>query len=230
MRIALCTSSLESAQDGVGDYTRRLAAACSASGHECVLLGLADRHVERARDERQALLGVALETLRLPQSLTWEQRVAVARPWLKDRPPHWISLQFPAISFHSKGLVGNLAPYVVQLVDGGCALHVMLHERSLGAGTDMPPWHRLLVDSRRRRAMLLLLRELRPDAVHVNSDAGAQLLERYGVHARVLALPSDILAQPNDAPESSMAAIGEQFLSDIGAAASRAYEPRATSN
>ena len=230
MRIALCTSSLGSAQDGVGDYTRRLAAACYASGHECVLLGLADRHVEHPREEPQSLFGVALGTLRLPESLTWEQRIGLARPWLKDRSPHWISLQFPAISFHPKGLVGNLAPYIVQLVDGGCALHVMLHELSLGAGTDTPPWQRLLVDGPRRRAMLLLLRQLRPDAVHVSSDAGARLLERHGVYARVLALPRDILAQPNEAPECSMAAIGAQFLLDIGATSNRTSETRATSN
>ena len=50
MKIAFITSCLEPGKDGVGDYTRSLAAESSRNGHEVCLLALNDRHVDRERE------------------------------------------------------------------------------------------------------------------------------------------------------------------------------------
>ena len=91
MRIAFITSSLAPGQDGVGDYARDLAGACEAAGSSCALLALADRQIVAACEEQQSARGVMLETLRLPASSPWSQRLRAAKAWLTRFDPDHIS-------------------------------------------------------------------------------------------------------------------------------------------
>jgi Glycosyltransferase Family 4 len=206
VRIAFITSSLEPSLNAVGDYARNLAVACSTLGHECVLLALGDPHVQDVTEELQPAQGVALRTLRVPGSLPASERIRSAQSWLARRSPHWISLQFAAHRFHSNGSVGELGSYLAPLIGEGRALHVMLHELWSGIDPTVPRrWH--FTGALQRRALLSLLRQLQPDAIHTASEKYREALEHYGIRTRVL-LPGSVPAEWTEG--------AARFLSDIG--------------
>jgi hypothetical protein len=190
MRIAFITSSLAPGKDGVGDYTRDLAAACETLGRSCVLLALNDRHIERICEQRQCTRGAALETLRLPASIPWPERLLTAQRWLERKRPDWISLQLVAYGYHPKGLIGQLRHRLAPLV-GAQPLHMMLHELWIGMERGAP-LRRQLIGTMQRQALLALIRQLRPALVHTSNSAYAKLLAIRGVQARLLPLCGNI--------------------------------------
>jgi hypothetical protein len=190
MRIAFITSSLEPGRDGVGDYTRELAAACKSLGCSSALLALNDRHIARTCEQPQSASGATLATLRLPASRPWAERVDTARCWLERQGSDSISLQFVAYGFHPKGLIGDLGRRLVPLVDAR-PLHLMLHELWIGMER-LAPWRRRLIGMMQRRAVLALTRQLRPAVVQTSNATYAALLDARGVHASLLPLCGSI--------------------------------------
>jgi hypothetical protein len=190
MRIAFITSSLAPGKDGVGDYTRDLAAACESLGRSCVLLALNDRHIDRPSEQRQSARGTTLESLRLPASTPWAERLLTAQRWLERERPDWISLQMVAYGYHRKGLIGPLCRRLAPLV-GARPLHVMLHELWIGMERGAP-LRRQLIGAMQRQAVLALIRHMRPALVHTSNAAYAKLLAIRGVQARLLPLCGNI--------------------------------------
>jgi hypothetical protein len=197
MRIAFITSSLAPGMDGVGDYTRDLAAGCESLGHSCVLLALNDRHIDRTLEKRQSARDATLETLRLPASNPWPERLQAAQAWLALKCPDLISLQFVAYGFHPKGLIGDLGRRLAPLV-AGRSLHLMLHELWIGEDRGAPMRQRL-IGIVQRRAVLSLIRQLRPAIIHTSNTTYAALLAAGGVDADLLPLCGSIpVAQDPD--------------------------------
>ncbi|MBV8144369.1 MAG: glycosyltransferase [Gammaproteobacteria bacterium] len=191
MRICFITSSLEPGRDGVGDYTRDLAAACLTQGWcEARLIALNDQHIAAAVAERQAARGAALETLRLPASAPWPDRVLSARGFLQQRPADWVSLQFVCYGFHKKGIAIGLARHLAPLIGQRC-LHVMLHELWIGARRGAALRERL-VGSLQRRAVCSLMTKLQPAVIHTSNTSYVQLLSEVGIHASLLPLCGSI--------------------------------------
>jgi len=178
MRIAFVTSCLEPECDGVGDYTTLLAAECTSRGHDVTRLALHDRHA-------QAVLQ-APGLLRLPQALSWEERGNLARRWLEEFSPEWVSLQFVAFGFHPRGLVGEAARYLPALLSG-FPTHVFLHELWLGEECGAA-WKHRAIGWMQRRGMLALLQGLQPRVIHTSNPAYVHLLARRGIMARRLPL------------------------------------------
>ena len=127
MRIAFLTSCLEPGKDGVGDYTRDLAAACLAQGCTAQLIALNDRYVGAPLEGVQAARRTEIETLRLPASAPWRDRVRAAAHFLQQSCTDWISLQFVCYGFHPKGITLALPRHLAPLI-ADRRLHVMLHE------------------------------------------------------------------------------------------------------
>jgi hypothetical protein len=196
MRIAFVTGSLAAGRDGVGDYSRDLAGACTRAGHTAVLVALNDPHTGSQHGEIQTSRGTDLEVLRLPASRDWRSRITTARNWLAGRDIDCISLQFVPYGFHPKGLVGSLGTELAPLC-AGRRLHVMFHELWIGAPRHASLRHRA-VGWLQRRAILRLLRVLRPHRVHTSNPAYRALLDAVGVEAGVLPLCGSIpVAPPN---------------------------------
>lgn len=190
MRIAFVTSSLEPGKDGVGDYTRDLAAACESARHSCSLLALNDRHINTAREEQQFCRGARLETLRLPASGPWLQRLEAAKSWLDRFDADQLSLQFVVYGFNPKGLIGNLGSRLAPLFQNK-PLELMLHELWIGMERTAP-WKRRLIGAMQRRAVLNLIRQLQPSVIHTSNTTYAALLRTHGVNSRVLPLCGSI--------------------------------------
>ena len=112
MVILFLTSCLEPGKDGVGDYTRLLAAECIRRHQACSIMALNDPYVSQPVESTESVDGIPLSTLRLPARLSWEKRVELAVAFRAQRSVDWISLQFVSYGFNRKGIVRNLARHL----------------------------------------------------------------------------------------------------------------------
>ena len=188
MRIAFICGSLEPGRDGVGDYTRRLAAECIHQGHECRLVALNDW--EDGGEETQECEGVQIGCLRCPRSLPWKERFARAREELSEFDPDCVSLQFVPYGFHPKGIPWSLAGRLRKLI-GARPLQIMFHELWIGFGA-AAPWKQRIVGALQRHCIFRMIRALKPRVVHTSNATYAGLLKHGGVAAGELPLFGNI--------------------------------------
>ena len=190
MRIAFICSSSEPGRDGVGDYSRELAAELIAQGHEACLISLADRNVTGIVEELQDAGGISVPALRVPVSVPWPQRVAVARQFMERMGVLWISFQFVPYSYSPKGVIRTALPYLVRLAEGR-KVHMMLHELWIGNSMNSVLKHRF-VGALQRHYVMRLIRKLAPAAVHTSNPVYAAFLAREGISAGILPLFGNI--------------------------------------
>lgn len=190
MRIAFICSSSEPGRDGVGDYSRELAAELIVQGHEACLISLADRNVTGIVEELQDAGGISVAALRVPVSVPWPQRVAVARQFMERMGVSWISFHFVPYSYSPKGVIRTALPYLVQLAEGR-KVHMMFHELWIGISMNSPFKDRL-VGALQRHYVLRLTRKLAPAAVHTSNPVYAAFLAREGISAGILPLFGNI--------------------------------------
>lgn len=198
MHIAFVTTCLEPGRDGVGDYTRDLAAACIRMGHTCTLLAVNDSRIDAVREQPQAARGIAVETLRLPASASWPERIEAARAWLARSPADWLSLQFVPYGFHPKGLVAGLGERLAPLLGAARNRQLMFHELWIGAerGTSLK---NRLVGWAQRRAVVSFVRRMSPHVIHTSNEAYRSLAADSGMRAELLPLCGSIpIAQSTD--------------------------------
>ncbi len=179
MRILFLCSGLEPGRDGVGDYTRSLAAECVRQGHECRIVSLNDN----ASGEEPGCL-------RCAASLPWARRVEQARQSVAEFDPDWISLQFVPYGFHRKGIPWRLA-HALKPVVAGRPLQIMFHELWIGSAEGASFKHRL-VGAVQRRCILRMLRVLAPRVVHTSNATYIGLLKKAGIEAAPLPLFGNI--------------------------------------
>ena len=197
MRLAFFCSSLEPGRDGVGDYTRRLAAECIRQGHASVVVALNDLDVRQPAFETQSVDDISLLVLRLPQGMPWSARLAEARKWIGTFNPAWMSLQFVPFGYHPKGLCFGLGKKL-SAMHPSAAWQIMFHELWLGLGAHSSLKHRLW-GSLQRSIIRDLVRRLQPRVVHTQADPYQQALQRENIPASILPLFGNIMYVPGDA-------------------------------
>jgi hypothetical protein len=180
MRVTFITGSLEPGKDGVGDYTRWLAAEAAQRGVSCRLIALADKHINVASS---AVNVHGQECLRLPASVSWATRVRQAHAFLASNPPDWLSVQFVPYSFQRWGVAAS-AVRAIRTLRGTARLHVMFHEIWIdGAGS----WRRGAASAAQRQLVLALGRT--PGAVvHTSNETYCAILRESGVPATTMPL------------------------------------------
>lgn len=205
MKIAFICASLEPGRDGVGDYTRRLAAACAVDGHDCHVLALNDRHV--SQDSRE-LTGEACEIRRWPAEWPWAARSTAIREHLTRFKPDWISWQMVSYGYDPKGILGR---ELLQLAASlpSARVHVMLHEVWIGL-TRGDSLYARSIGWLQRRALLAFLDAANPLHLHTSNAAYAAVLARHGWQAYVLPLFSNIPVVR--APPEARAAVVARYL------------------
>ena len=197
MRLAFFCSSLEPGRDGVGDYTRRLAAECIRQGHASVIVALNDLHVRQPVFESQSVDDISLLVLRLPGGMPWSLRLTEARKWIETFNPAWMSLQFVPFGYHPKGLCFGLGKKLSGIYPSA-AWQIMFHELWLGLGAHSSLKHRLW-GSLQRSIIRGLVRRLQPRVVHTQADPYQQALQRENIPASILPLFGNIMYEPGDA-------------------------------
>lgn len=190
MKIAFLCSNLEPGRDGVGDYTRRLAGELIRQGHPSLAIALNDWHISKTLIEVQESEGTPLSVLRLASGKPWEDRVVKARDRLDDFKPDWVSFQFVTFGYHRKGLCAGLGGKLAA-INSKTSWHVMFHELWLGLEDKTPFKHRVL-GGLQRIFIRDMIRSLRPQVVHTQTDPYCQVLNREMIPASVLPLISNV--------------------------------------
>jgi hypothetical protein len=188
--IVLVCSSLEPGKDGVGDYSRRLAAELLKCGYKCAVLSLNDRDSKDKTIELQSADGADVPVLRLSSSIKFESRIQQAETWIQQLNPQWLSLQYVPFGYHPKGLKVGLSKSLLKLSNGR-KWHVMFHELWVGIAIEeskkLRYWgkvQRVLVKS--------LITRLQPTLIHTNTKLYKRLLNNLGFNAGILPLFSNI--------------------------------------
>lgn len=190
LNIIFICSCLEAGRDGVGDYTRRLAIALIKNGHQAAAVSLNDRHVSEVYDGWQTADGGDLQVLRLPSITPFDRNIEVARAWIDEREPSWLSLQYVPFGYHPKGLRFGLGRSLSQLGNSR-KWDVMVHELWVGMASEeslkLKLWgtvQRMLIGS--------LLKTLKPGVIHTQTVLYQQHLKRMGFDAKLLPLYGNI--------------------------------------
>ncbi len=184
MKIVFICGSLCPGRDGVGDYTRRLAHACTTAGHKCLLVSLCDEIDSETIEDGLHLIRCQRILDRPPA----EQQALLGR--IKSRRPDWISLQFVCFAFHPKGLIHRLTPLIGKLSDTA-PLHIMFHELWLGEKPSLPFKHKVL-GWMQRWQILHALKQCQPEAIHTSNTLYQTILRHEGYEAKLLPLFSNI--------------------------------------
>ncbi len=194
--LLLICGSLEPGKDGVGDYSRRLAAELQRRGQRVYMVSLADKTVLEVVTGSQVEQGQRIGVTRIPESLADENRIKLLAALLTKIQPSLVSLQFVPFSFHPKGLPFCLF-YLLSKTLKPYSCHVMFHElwvgMEIGATVKMKLWGRV-----QRLLIGGFIKRLQPGLIHSHSTLYLQQLELLGFHAKRLPLFGNIPVCPDN--------------------------------
>lgn len=131
VKIVFICSGLEPGRDGVGDYTRKLAAAMIKLGDICAIVSLNDRGISENVTDKQQVDGIDVPVTRIPSTWPDKERYATLKVIVKAFNPDWVSLQFVPFGFHEKGLKHGLSKLLLS-INSSAKWHVMIHELWVG--------------------------------------------------------------------------------------------------
>jgi hypothetical protein len=191
MKIAFICASAAPGRDGVGDYTRRLATACAARGHPCLILAPHDREVTVLTGESP---GAGIEVVRWPAGWLWSRRQRKLLAWLDDFAPDRISWQMVAYGYHPKGILPPELTTLGRMLAKG-RHHVMLHELWIGLAAGESCRARWM-GWRQRRALLSFLVALGPARLATSNPSYATTLAGHGFRAAVWPVFGNIPPRP----------------------------------
>jgi hypothetical protein len=183
MRILFLNSSLEPGRDGVGDYVRLLADACTQLGHCCAAAALHDPFV--AAPAHSTWVDGTI-SIRFPATSTWADRVRRLGDFRDSFHPDWISLQMVPFGFQKKGMLFGLRS-IFRSLTVGAPLHIMFHELWVGSGRPSP-LRFYLTGLLQSLGIRQLLKQVRPRLVTTSNPVYAAMLESLGVQAEILPL------------------------------------------
>lgn len=186
MNILFICGGLEPGQDGVGDYSRRLAGEIKRQGHTSSIIAINDVATDKIIEQYQNDNGEVIKVLRLPKSISWNNRFLRIDSWIKAENPNWISLQFVPFSFQEKGLPIRLA-LRLKKISRNCKWHIMFHELWVGK-ENFKFWILGLIQ---RRLIVNLFKTLKPRIVHTHLPIYYNDLMSIAIHAQKLPLFSN---------------------------------------
>jgi hypothetical protein len=218
-RLLLICPSLEPGRSGVGDYVRRLAAACVRLGAEVRLVALCDFSLnDQVIQEHQEEAGTEVFCMRIPGEWDWPRRTLLLREWVREWRPDWVSLQFVPFGYQRKGMPFELGTALDFSSGGKPCWQVMFHEVWVGAFIGAPIKLRLL-GAVQRWIMQRLLKQLKPAVVHTQAAPHQQLLKALGCQAERLPLFGNIPVLAEGAGEGNRLIFSAPRLAESSVAA-----------
>jgi hypothetical protein len=190
MKIVFLCGSLEPGRDGVGDYTRRLAAEIMRQGHQVSLIALNDHYVHEEMNGMQNEDEISLTVLRMPADWSIKYRSIRLKKWIDIYDPKWLSLQFVPFSFNDKGLPFGLSKFLKK-IGNGRSWHIMIHELWVGK-TIGYHWKQNLYSVIQKKLIKQLINSLNPLVIHTHLPAYYSTLKKLGWNVKELPLFSNI--------------------------------------
>jgi len=206
VKIIFLCGSLEPGRDGVGDYTRKLAAEVIRQGHESFAVALNDHHLTVVFDGVQHENEGCVPVLRLPASDKEKVHFTVAKDRISKFNPDVISLQFVPYSFQQKGLPFTLYLNLISL--GRYPWHIMFHELWL----DSPKGIKQQITAVAQRFIIgKLVAKLKPTTIDVSISFNQERLRKIRIKSEILHLFGNISKSDtptlsvrlNDVPQNS---------------------------
>lgn len=180
---------MEPQQDGVGDYTRKLAYALISRGHAACIIAINDRHMSGDSWEgKQKEDNIEIDILRLSHNLPWETRLNLSKNFADNFNPNWLSLQFVPFGYQIKGLPFKLDKKL-KYISKHARWHVMFHELSVNKNESLKfgIWAFLQL-----KIISSLLNGLKPTFITTNTQVYQQILQKLGYKSFMLPLFSNI--------------------------------------
>ncbi|MFZ0489882.1 MAG: hypothetical protein WBV11_14935 [Salegentibacter sp.] len=193
-KVFIC-GSLEPGRDGVGDYSRRLAAALIQRGAQVALLAFNDSYIDGISLTEQVQGEFHIPVLRIGKDESAGKRISEAKKWIDQWDPEWLSLQFVPYAFHKKGLPWRLGKQM-RKIGRGRKWHIMFHELWVEAGDA----RKQIVALLQRAIIKSLVSKLDPLIAHTNLPIYRARLAEAGIEAGKLPLFSNITCEPFDKP------------------------------
>lgn len=190
MKVIFICSSLKPGRDGVGDYTRRLAAEMIRQGHLAAAIALNDTHESYKKHAVEVFGGLEIPILYLPSGWDINRRIEHAKSYIDEFNPEWISFQFVIFGYHPKGLPFGLDKKLASL-GAGRHIHIMFHELWVQKRTALD-WKYYLWGAVQQRIIKRLLQALNPSVIHTNTHLYQYMIGKLGFDAQYLALFSNI--------------------------------------
>ena len=195
-KILFICGALEYGCNGVGDYTRRLAAELMKQGLSTAIVAWHDTHVNAFVDGVQEEDKTIVPVLRIPASYTPEQKIKRAKKWITEFDPDWCSVQFVPFAYHKKGLPFNLAAEFIKAA-GKRKWQIMFHELWVGMSTQSSMkehyWGVL-----QKRLIKRFIQQLQPTVIHTQTSLYKFQLEQLGFRANLLPLFPNISVTDED--------------------------------
>jgi hypothetical protein len=195
MKILFLCGSLEPGHDGVGDYTRILAAEMIRTGHDARAISLNDTYLDEELECIQFNGDLQVPVLRLPALWHTRRKFGEAKKWIDGFDPDWISLQFVIFSFQSKGLPIGLSYFLAKLGKGR-HWHIMFHELWVGMPIEASLKH-ILWGWLQQKIILSIIFKLKPEIIDTQSWLYYAQLTKLGFHVNYLPLFSNIPVAEN---------------------------------
>jgi len=127
MKIILICGSLESGEDGVGDYSRRLAHEIQNRLILVKIIAINDPFVSRVLEEKQLILNSSIDVLRMPKELSIKKKIDGVSNYLSSFQADLISFQYVPNSY-SKHAVPFWIIKFLSKIKGKSIGHLMFHE------------------------------------------------------------------------------------------------------
>lgn len=195
MRFLFLCGCLEPGKDGVGDYTRLLAGELIKAGHQVYLIALYDHFVSMEVEEIQIWRDTKIKASRLSKKLSSKERLVKTKEKFKKFNPDWVSIQFVAYSFHSKGLNFRL-PFLLDELSNEFHWHIMIHEPWL-SGRRLKYKHQIS-GFIQKTILKLIVKKLAPKVLHTSNSYYQEILRKGGIECSLLNLPGNIPIHKSD--------------------------------
>jgi hypothetical protein len=175
LRVLLLCGGVEPGHDGVGDYSILIASEFESLGHPAAVVALNDKEVQYPREIPHRLL-------RLPESMQWSQKIALANCFVKSFDPNWVSLQFVSYGFHSRGLAFSI-PSRLQAIGSNRKWHIMFHEIWIYGETVDSSLSRRIFSALQKLSIAHMAKKLRFRLAHTSNESYVKKLGGIGVSA-----------------------------------------------
>lgn len=190
MKILFICGSLEPGRDGVGDYTRNLAAELRSKNIEVTAISLFDHHVNKTADEDQSIDNLPFLVRRIPAKISLQTRKMLSKSFVEDFDPDWISLQFVPYAYHQKGMPMSLISIMIPIAYKR-KLHIMFHEIWIGTSSGSS-WKTKLTAYFQKAIITQMAKKLKATSVHTHLPLYLKKLQEVGFTISALPLFSNI--------------------------------------
>ena len=188
--IVFICGALEPGKDGVGDYTRRLAAALSDSGIKVAIVALRDPFVSVLKEEFQDCEGSKVSSLRVPASWAAQDSDTKIKKFIDTQDPDWLSLQFVLYAYNKKGLPFGLGNRL-KTFGKNRKWHIMFHEIWIGWAKWDSISHRI-IGKVQKQVIRTVIKALKPAMIHTQTQIYQHKLNALGWPVENLPLFSNI--------------------------------------